>query len=86
MHFDAGLQVMDGETALKFVRSRHSEQHGGDFGRSQRQQALLAAVKNKLFTPAGLLQLIPTALRMTNYVQTDVTPEKLKRLLLPMRV
>ncbi|MCA9369225.1 MAG: LCP family protein [Pseudomonadales bacterium] len=81
LHFDAGLQVMDGETALKFVRSRHSEQHGGDFGRSQRQQALLAAVKNKLFTPAGLLQLIPTALRMTNYVQTDVTPEKIKEII-----
>lgn len=77
LHFDAGPQVMDGETALKFVRSRHSEQHGGDFGRSQRQQALLTAVKNKVLTPTGLLKLVPTALQLTKYVQTDITAEKI---------
>lgn len=80
LHFDAGPQVMDGETALKFVRSRHSEQHGGDFGRSQRQQALLTAVKNKVLTPAGLLKLVPTALQLTKYVQTDITSEKITQI------
>lgn len=77
LHFDAGVQVMDGETALKFVRSRHSPQHGGDFGRSQRQQALLTAVKDKMLTPSGLLKLIPTLLQLTKYVQTDISSEKI---------
>lgn len=50
LHFDAGLQHMDGETALKFVRSRHSDTHGGDFARSQRQQVVLNAVKDKILS------------------------------------
>ena len=41
---------MDGTMALKYVRSRHSDQHGGDFARSQRQNALLLALKEKLFS------------------------------------
>jgi LCP family protein required for cell wall assembly len=48
IHFDEGITTMDGETALKFVRSRASAQHGGDFARSQRQQAVLVGIKNKL--------------------------------------
>ena len=81
LHFDAGVQPMDAETALKFVRSRHSEQYGGDFGRSQRQQALLVALKNKLFSPAGFVKLVPTVLQLTNYVQTDITSEKIRDIL-----
>lgn len=77
LHFDAGLQSMDAQTALKFVRSRHSEQHGGDFGRSQRQQALLTAIEKKLTTPLGFAKLLPTALSLTKYVQTDITPAKI---------
>ena len=36
--------------ALKFVRSRHSSEHGGDFARSQRQKAVLFAMKDKLLS------------------------------------
>ncbi len=50
LYFDAGKQVMSGEKALKFVRSRHSEQHGGDFARSARQMAVLFAVKDKILS------------------------------------
>lgn len=41
---DAGLQKMDGETALKYVRSRHSS---SDFDRSARQQQVLKALADK---------------------------------------
>ena len=81
LHFDAGLQQMDSETILKFVRSRHSDQHGGDFGRSERQQALLVALKNKLLSPTGLLRIVPTVLQLTNYLQTDITTEKIREIL-----
>jgi LCP family protein required for cell wall assembly len=43
-YLEAGLQHMDGETALKYARSRHST---SDFDRAQRQQQLLVAIKDK---------------------------------------
>lgn len=46
--FTAGLTHMDGETALKFVRSRHAQgDEGSDFARAKRQQKVIEAVKNK---------------------------------------
>ncbi len=51
VHIEKGEQVLDGETALKFVRSRHGENgEGSDFARAKRQQILIIAVKNKLLT------------------------------------
>ena len=52
LHFEAGRQMMDGTTALKYVRSRNAEgEEGTDFARSQRQQRLLLALQKKIFTP-----------------------------------
>lgn len=46
--FKQGHQLMDGETALKYVRSRNAEgQQGTDFARSQRQQQVILAFKKK---------------------------------------
>ncbi len=39
-----GLQILDGETALKYVRSRHNT---SDFSRAARQQEMLGAIKEK---------------------------------------
>jgi len=48
LHFDAGLQQMDGETALAFARSRYAEgPEGGDFARMKRQQKVMLAAKDK---------------------------------------
>ena len=48
IHFDAGRQVMNGEQALKFVRSRHAlGPEGSDFARSKRQQKVLLSIKEK---------------------------------------
>jgi len=49
--FPAGPQTMDGETALKFVRSRHGNNgEGSDFARSERQQKILLALKEKVLS------------------------------------
>lgn len=49
LHFDAGSMHMDGETALKFARSRHAQgEEGTDFARSARQQKVILAFKDKL--------------------------------------
>lgn len=54
--FPAGLIHMDGNTALKFVRSRHSEgEEGTDFARARRQRALIAALQKVILTPSFLL-------------------------------
>ncbi len=55
--FKKGVQTMDGDTALKYVRSRHSlmNNEGSDFARSKRQQKVLVAVKEKVLSPSFLL-------------------------------
>lgn len=51
VHFDKGLQEMDGKTALQFVRSRHAQGgEGSDFARSQRQEKIIKAFKDKVFS------------------------------------
>ncbi|MEY3470776.1 MAG: hypothetical protein RLZZ223_126 [Candidatus Parcubacteria bacterium] len=42
----AGLQTLNGETALKYARTRYTSV-GGDLDRSRRQQEILSNVKNK---------------------------------------
>lgn len=44
---NAGKQILDGKTALKYVRSRHST---SDFDRSIRQQLVLQAIRDKVFS------------------------------------
>ncbi|HSV94950.1 MAG TPA: LCP family protein [Spirochaetia bacterium] len=54
--FATGSAHLDGETALKFVRSRHSTgDEGTDFARSKRQQQVISALRQKMLTPAFLL-------------------------------
>ena len=53
IQFDSGIQHMDGTTALKFIRSRHSKDkfEGTDQGREERQQLLMSTLKKELFQP-----------------------------------
>jgi len=53
--FQKGTQTMDGETALKFARSRHGDNgEGSDFARSERQQKILLGLKDQIFSSATL--------------------------------
>lgn len=50
--FNKGLQLMDGERALEFVRSRHAEGiEGNDIAREARQQLVVNAIIKKALTP-----------------------------------
>jgi LCP family protein required for cell wall assembly len=54
--FQSGLQTMDGETAMKFARSRHAQSsEGSDFARARRQQKVIIAAKQKLLSTETLL-------------------------------
>ncbi len=68
-----GLQTLDGQTALKYARSRHST---SDFDRSRRQQLVIKAVKEKLFSMNILTS--PTKIKSLYYaiishIKTDLT-------------
>jgi LCP family protein required for cell wall assembly len=72
LKFKKGEVEMDGETALKFVRSRHSGTHGGDFARAERQQALLLGIKDKLLTLEALDDAPAFFEKLIYAVRTDI--------------
>ncbi|HBC45121.1 MAG: hypothetical protein UX08_C0003G0101 [Candidatus Collierbacteria bacterium GW2011_GWB1_45_35] len=54
--FSGGINHLDGQTALKFVRSRHSVgDEGTDFARTNRQQQVIYALRQKIINPGFLL-------------------------------
>ncbi len=55
--FKSGPQIMNGETALQFSRSRHSRDNGegSDFMRAKRQQLVIAALRDSLLNSKTLL-------------------------------
>jgi len=81
LHFDAGLNHMNGERALKYVRSRHSLQDGSDFGRARRQQLLLEALKNKVLKIGFVTKIAPLLDELGSHIKTDISLEMIKKLL-----
>lgn len=56
--FQQGWQKMNGKTALSYARSRHGNNgEGSDFARSQRQQKVIKAVKDKALSLGTLLNI-----------------------------
>lgn len=76
LHFDAGIQKMDGVTALKYVRSRHAlGDEGTDFARSLRQQKVIRAFLASLISTKTVFntERIATLQRaLRDSVQTDI--------------
>ena len=81
LKFEAGLQNMDGETALKFSRSRYSSQNGGDFERAKRQQLLLEAVKDKIISVGFIPKIIPLLDELSSHIKTDISLEQMQKFL-----
>jgi len=79
IHFDAGQQHMDGERALEYARARYSDDpaEGTDFARSARQQRLVAALRQKLLTPDGLVHLLPFINAVGGAIHTNLSPYEL---------
>jgi polyisoprenyl-teichoic acid--peptidoglycan teichoic acid transferase len=83
--FEEGMFLMNGDTALKFSRSRNAlGQEGTDFARGQRQQRVIQAIKNKmlsreiLLSPAKIEDLI---LVLNKNIETDINEEEIAPLL-----
>ena len=84
LHFEKGLQTMDGQAALKFARSRQSTgREGSDFARDARQQKVTKAFIDKalsletLINPSRIKDLYMTYL---SSVETDVSLSDAERI------
>jgi LCP family protein required for cell wall assembly len=66
----AGLQHLDGQTALEYARSRHSD---SDLGRNQRQQEVLLALREQSIN-LGLLTNNQLQTSLVGAIKTDLTP------------
>jgi len=81
IHFDKGLQHLNGEKALEYVRSRHAQgDEGTDFARSARQEKVIKSFKNKIFsleTVLNPIRLISLYATLKGNVDTDVKKEEL---------
>jgi LCP family protein required for cell wall assembly len=66
----AGRQRMDGDTALKYARTRHQD---SDFGRIARQQQVLAAVRTALLNPTTWPRIPAVAAAVGASVKTDLS-------------
>ncbi|HAI74278.1 MAG TPA: hypothetical protein DCS28_02915 [Candidatus Moranbacteria bacterium] len=51
-----GFQHLNGDLALKYARERHNDPDG-DFGRAKRQQQIIQAAKNKVFSGNALFDI-----------------------------
>jgi LCP family protein required for cell wall assembly len=74
--FNAGPQIMNGDTALEFVRSRHAVGiEGTDIAREARQQLVIDAIKSKITQPKVFLSpKVDIAMLgiIGKYVETDL--------------
>jgi LCP family protein required for cell wall assembly len=69
VHFDAGLQHMDGAQAIEYARSRMST---NDFDRAKRQQLILLALRTKALSPGGIVHWPALVAAVLDGVQTDL--------------
>lgn len=77
LYIPAGLQWMDGATALRYARSRHFDT---DFGRQRRQQQVLQAIRDQGLK-LNLLPRLPELITLlAGSVRTDLDPRQLPAL------
>ena len=76
-YIEAWEQHLDGNTALKYARSRHTT---SDFDRAKRQQKLIIAIKDKMLE-SGLSISTATELydQYKKYVQTNISAQEMLR-------
>lgn len=80
---EAGVQELDGNEALQFVRFRSDGQ--GDLGRIDRQQAFLVALKEEMFSAGALLKIPDICSAVMENMDTDFTGTQILQLLLDLK-
>lgn len=73
-----GTHRLDAADALRYVRSRHGS--GGDFGRAERQQQVLSALRKEILKPENLANLPAIVEAMSQVISTDFPPSQIDQL------
>ncbi len=79
IYIPAGLQHMDGRTALQYARSRHAD---SDLGRNYRQQQVLLAIRRQALNLNIVTRLNDLASQLSDAVKTDLSPQQVGSLAL----
>lgn len=79
--FEKGPTIMDGQTALKFARSRHAIGDGGDFNRARRQQLVIDAIRNKAISINTVSNILPMLNSLEKNIKTDLTISQINNLI-----
>ena len=74
IHFNPGLQQFDGERALEYARSREST---SDFDRSRRQQLIMLAVRQRVFSLNAIPRLLSLLGALQDNVRTNLRPAEM---------
>ena len=77
IHFNPGLQQFDGERALEYARSREST---SDFDRSRRQQLIMVAVRQRVFSLNAIPRLLSLLGALQDNVRTNLRPAEMRLL------
>ena len=77
IRIDAGAQQFDGERALEYARSRETT---SDFDRSRRQQLIMLAVRQRVFSVNAVPHLLSLLGALQDNVRTNLRPSEMKQL------
>jgi len=77
IHVDAGWQQFDGERALEYARSRETT---SDFDRSRRQQLVMLAVRQRVFSLNAIPRMLSLLGALQDNVRTNLRPGDLQQL------
>ncbi len=78
-YLSPGVHTLNPEDALRYVRSRHGS--GGDFGRNERQQQVLTALRKEMLKPQNLAKLPDILEALSQVITTDFPPDQIDQLL-----
>ncbi len=77
IRIDAGQQQFDGERALEYARSRETT---SDFDRSRRQQLIMLAVRQRVFSVNAIPRLLSLLGALQDNVRTNLRPAEMQQL------
>ncbi|MBQ3643427.1 MAG: LCP family protein [Candidatus Riflebacteria bacterium] len=75
IHFNPGMNHLDGQDALRYVRFRKDAM--ADLGRIKRQQDFVKAVFKKVFSPKIIVKLPSILEKAFEYIKTDFTLQEI---------
>src|SRR5438445_6105419 len=77
VHIDASWQQFDGERALEYARSRETT---SDFDRSRRQQLVMLAVRERVFSVNAIPRMLSLLGALQDNVRTNLRPGDMQQL------